>query len=233
MSGVAPARTRRRARDVARRTVVEFVGEVFVRPVREGRIRDVAWPLGLRPIVLVSIVAYVTAGALVVFSGPLREWIPLGAQSGTVLMTLPRAIVWIVLALTALSTSLAASGALHTRPWFRWLTTFFVILVIMFVSVPDQGDVPLGRVASVIGAVGLIVFVAVRGDRAFRWWEFVAITALIWGPLAVTAAVLTAVARPLGFDFMPLLLSLMLSTLGQLAVPAALAAGAAVASFTV
>jgi hypothetical protein len=227
----APAR--RRAIDVARRTVAEFIGHVLVEPVREGRLRDVDWPLGLRPIVAVAIAGFIAAAALVLFSGPLREWVPLAAQSGTVMLVLPRALVWLVVALTALSTTLAASGALHARPWFRWLMTVFVVIVMMFVSVPDQEDIPVARILTVLACTGLVVFVALRGGRGFRWWEFVVIAVLVWGPLTVTAAVLTAVNRLAGFDFVPLLLSLMLSALGQLAVPAALAAGAAIASFTV
>lgn len=224
---------RRKAVEVARRTVAEFVGHVFVEPVREGRLRDVGWPLGLRPIVTVAIVGFVVAAALVLFSGPLREWVPLSSQSGTVLLTLPRALVWIVLALTALSATLAASGALHARPWFRWLMTVFVVSVMLFTSVPDQEDVPVARMVTVLACVGLVVFVALRGGREFRWWEFVSVAALVWGPLTVTAAVLTAVNSMAGYDFVPLLLSLMLSALGQLAIPAGLAAGAAIASFTV
>lgn len=224
---------RRSVREVARRTLTEFLGHVVVEPVREGRLRDVGWPFGLRAIVVVAVVGYIVAAALVLFSGPLREWVPLEAQSGAALLTLPRTLVWIVLALTALATTLAASGALHAPAWLRWIMTVFVVIVLLFTSVPDQEDVPLARLVTALACVGLVVFVALRGGRGFRWWEFVVIAALVWGPLTVTAAVLTAVNRLAGYDFVPLLLSLMLSLLGQLAVPAALAAGAAVASFTV
>jgi hypothetical protein len=223
----------RRAARIAGLAVREFVTEVIVDPVRNGRVRDVDWPLGLRPVVAVALVGYVVAALLVLLSGPLREWVPLSAQSGTITLTLPRALVWIVLALTALSTTLAASGALHARPWFRWLTTWFVVIVMLFTSVPDLQDVPVSRILTTVACVALIVFVGLRGGRGFRWWEFVVIAGLIWGPLIVTASVLTAVNRVAGFDFIPLLLSLMLSSLGQLAIPAGLAAGAAVASFTV
>lgn len=224
---------RRRVREVAGRTVGEFLGHVVVEPVREGRLRDLDWPLGLRPVVAVAVAGYIVAAALVVFSGPLREWFPLAAQPGAALLTLPRAIVWIVLALTALSATLAASGALHARAWVRWVMTVFVVIVLLFTSVPDQESVPLARIVTVVACGALVAFVAVRGGRGFRWWDFVAIAALVWVPLTVTAAVMSAVNRLAGYDFVPLLLSLMLSSLGQLAVPAALAAGAAVASFTV
>lgn len=228
-----PAAPRRSALRVAGQAGSQFLHRVILAPVHEGRLRDIDWPLGLRPLVAVGLVGYVVAALLVLFSGPLREWVPLAAQSGTVLLTLPRALVWIVLALTALSTSLAASGALHTRAWLRWVMTAFVVSVMLFTSVPDQTEIPIARIVTIVACTCLIVFVALRGGRGYRWWDFVVIAGLVWGPLAVTAAVLTAVNRAAGFDFVPLLLSLMLSTLGQLAVPAGLAAGAAIASITV
>lgn len=223
----------RRARDVARRTITEFVERVIVEPVREGRLRDIDWPFGLRPVVMIGIVGYVVAAALVLFSGPLRELLPLASQPGSTMLVLPRAIVWVVLALTALSTTLAASGALHARAWLRWLMTSFVVVIMLFTTVPEQADLPVARIVTVAACAALVVFVAVRGRREYRWWEFVVVSGLVWGPLAVTATVLTALDRAAGFDFVPLLLSLMLAALGQLAIPAGLAAGAAVASFTV
>lgn len=223
----------RRAAGVTWRAVAEFGRHVVVEPVREGRLRDVDWPFGLRPIVVVGVVGYVAAAVLVLLSGWLREWIPLTAQSGAATLTLPRAIIWVVLALTALSMTLAVCGALHARAWFRWLTTAFIALVMLFISVPDQSAVPLARLFTVLACAGLVVFVAVRGGRGFAWYDFAIVTVVVWSPLAVTAAVLTALNRPFGYDFLPLLLSLMLTTLGQLAIPAAIAAGAAVASITV
>ena len=139
----APAPPRRSVLRVAGRAGYEFLHRVILAPVHEGRLRDVDWPLGLRPLVAVGLVGYVVAALLVLFSGPLREWVPLAAQSGAITLTLPRALVWIVLALTALSTSLAASGALHTRAWLRWVMTGFVVSVMLFTSVPDQQDVPV------------------------------------------------------------------------------------------
>ncbi len=222
-----------RALEVARRTVAVFVERVVVEPVREGRLRDVDWPFGLRPVVAVGIAGYIVAAALVLLSGPLREVLPLASQPGSIMLVLPRSIVWLVLALTALSTTLAASGALHAPAWLRWLMTSFVVVIMLFTTVPEQSEVPVARIVTVAGCAGLVVLAAVRGRRGFRWWEFVVVSVLVWGPLAVTATMLTAVDREAGFDFVPLLLSLMLAALGQLAIPAGLAAGAAVASFTV
>ncbi len=225
--------TRRNALQVTRAALAAFGREVFVNPVREGRIRDVGWPLGLRTVVVIALVGYGIAAALVVFSGLLREWLPLSAQAGTTMLSVPRAAVWIVLALTALSMTLAVAGALHARAWFRWLTVGVICLVLVFTTSPDQQDVPIARITAMAASAGLIVLTAVRARKRYSWIEFAIITVLIWGSLAMTAGVLTAVNRGYGFDFLPILLSLMLTTIGQLAVPAALAAGASVASFTV
>lgn len=158
----------RRARDVARRTITEFVERVIVEPVREGRLRDIDWPFGLRPVVMIGIVGYVVAAALVLFSGPLRELLPLASQPGSTMLVLPRAIVWVVLALTALSTTLAASGALHAPAWLRWLMTSFVVVIMLFTTVPEQADLPVARIVTVAACAALVVFVAVRGRREYR-----------------------------------------------------------------
>ena len=122
-----PPPARRRALAVARQTVTEFVGHVLVEPVREGRLRDVDWPLGLRPIVVVAVVGFVAAAALVLFSGPLRELVPLSAQSGIGYMTmnarefLQTDVVLVAILLYALLGKLAdvASRGLE-RVWLRW-----------------------------------------------------------------------------------------------------------------
>ncbi|MFT4029999.1 MAG: hypothetical protein QM675_08980 [Protaetiibacter sp.] len=223
----------RRALRVARAAATAFAFEVFVKPVREGRLRDLDWPLGLRVVVVVGLVGYGVAAALIVFSGPLREWLPLSAQSGLTVLSLPRAVVWLVLALTALSMTLAVAGALHAKAWFRWLTIGVMCLVLVVAASPDQRELPTARIVALAASAGLVLLAAVRGHRRYAWGEFAIATVLIWGSLAFTAGVLTAVNRGYGFDFVPVLLSLMLTTIGQLAIPAALAAGASVASFTV
>jgi len=49
------------------------VAQTVVGPVREGRIREVGWPYGLRAVVLLAYLAFLFAGVLVVASGAIRR----------------------------------------------------------------------------------------------------------------------------------------------------------------
>ena len=210
-----------------------FVVRVFVEPVREGRLRDIAWPSGLRAIVAVGIASYVVAVALVLFSGLLRESFELATQTGAGSATVPRGVVWLVMALTAVAVSLGQSGALHGRAWLRWVVTTFTVLVLLLASTPDLSPVPVGRIVAITASLGLILFVALRGHRRFAWWDFVVIFGVIAGSFAASIAAVASASLPLGFDFGPVVVSLVLLTVGQLAVPAAIAAGASVAELAV
>lgn len=210
-----------------------FVLRVFVEPVRQGRLRDVDWPVGLRPIVTIGLACYVIAVILLLIASGLRENLDLATQTGPGSPTVPRATLWLVMALTAVAIALGQSGALHSRGWLRWLITGFTSLVMLLASLPDLAPLPLGRSTAITASVALIVFVAVRGRRRFAWWEFVVIFALVAGSFATSIGVVAAASRPLGQDFGPIVVSLVLLTIGQLAVPAAVAAGASVTELAV
>lgn len=210
-----------------------FVVRVLVEPVREGRLRDTDWPVGLRPIVVVALVGYAVAVGLVLGGSLIRQQLDLFVQAGSDAVPIPREALWVIMALTALAVSLAQAGALHSRPWARWLVTAFTVLVLLLASVPDLGEIPLSRIVSVAASVGIIVLTGVRGHRRFAWWEFTAIAALVFLSIATSVAVVALGSRPLGFDFAPVTITLVLITIGQLALPAAIAAGAAVAELAV
>ena len=232
----APARRRRapvRFGQAAWDTVRLFVVRVLVEPVREGRLRDTDWPVGLRPIVLVALIGYVVAVALVLGGSLIRQQLDLFVQAGGDSIPIPREALWIVMALTALAVSLAQAGAVHARPWARWLVTAFTVLVLLLVGLADLGDIAIAKIVAVAASVGIIVLTAVRGHRRFAWWEFSVIAGLVFGSIAVSIAVIALASKPLGFDFVPITVTLVLITIGQLAVPAAIAAGAAVAELAV
>lgn len=210
-----------------------FVAKVFVEPVRHGRLRDVEWPAGLRPIVVVGLVAYVVAVGLVLGAGILRQSLELSTQTGSGSATLPRSVLWIVMALTAVAVALGQSGALHARAWVRWLVTGFTVLVLLLATTPDLSAIPFGRIVAVAFSLGIVLIVALRGHRRFAWWEFVIFLLLIAGSFAASIASVASTSLPLGYDFGPVVVSLVLLTVGQLAVPAAIAAGASVAELAV
>lgn len=214
-------------------TARSFVTNVLVAPVRGGRLRDIDWPLGLRPIVALALGAYVIAALLVAGGGIIRAEATLFAQN-TAQVPQPRVTVWLLFALVALSLTLAQAGALHMRGWVRWFVTGYVGMLLLFLG-GTQVISPLGFVAvgtNVIAVVALIVLVAVRGRRTFSWVEFVTIAVIVFG--GVTAAVVASSSAALaGFDFTPLLLTTSMALLTSLAIPATIASGAAVAELAV
>lgn len=203
-----------------------MVTEVFVEPVREGRIK-VGWPAGLRPIAFVGIVGFVIALVLMQGAGIIRGSVEITDQLGADIPPQPRAVLWITFALTALSISLGLAGALHSRVWVRWSVTSFSALVLLLASTPDFSWVARGY--SILAGIGLLVFVALRGRYSFRWWEFVVFVGIVFSSFAVSIGVIGAGSLPFGYDFIPIVVSLVIVTIGQLALPAALATGAAVA----
>ncbi len=214
-------------------TARSFVDNVLVAPIRGGRLRDIDWPLGLRPIVALALGAYVIAALLVAGGGIIRSATTLFAQN-TAQVPLPRVTVWLLFALVALSLTLAQAGALHMRGWVRWFVTGYVAMLLLFLG-GTQVISPLGSVSvgtNVIGVIALIVLVATRGRRGFSWIEFVAIAVIVFG--GVIAAVLaSSSAAQSGFDFAPLLLTTSMALLASLAIPATIASGAAVAELAV
>jgi hypothetical protein len=210
-----------------------FIHNVFVLPIREGRLRDIDWPVGLRPIVLLAIVAY-SVGVLLVLTGELiRSNSTLFAQA-TSQVPQPRSTVWILLALIAFSLVLAQTGAIHVRAWVRWPITGYVCMCLLFLgfsqSVSTNGWLAVGT--SVLASAALIVLVAVRGRRAFAWGEFVVVAAIVFFSVTMTVAV-SGGQIAMGFDFTPLLLTSLMAMLSSVAAPATIASGAAVAELAV
>ncbi|MGX5681788.1 hypothetical protein ACWKWO_10395 [Schumannella luteola] len=213
-------------------TVTTMVKQVFVDPVREGSIR-VAWPAGLRPIAAVGIVGYIVAVGLAISAEWIRASVPLADQLGSALPPQPRAVLWVTFALAALAISLGQAGSIHSRSWVRWAVTTMTVLVLLLVATPDFSWFARGY--SIVASIGLVVLVAVRGtrNRSFQWWEFAVIVGIVFSTFAISVGVVSARSLPLGYDFTPTVVSLVLVSVGQLALPAAMAAGAAVAELAV
>jgi len=215
------------------RTVRDLVARVLVDPVRGGRIRSSGWPSGLSAVVALAGVGLLAAVALSLASGALRAVLPLAVVDSGGDTLIPRPTVWIVFALTSLSVALVQAGAIHASAWVRWSITTFTALVILLMAVPDGGGVPVGRILAIAAVIGLVVLVAVRSRRSFRWWEFAIVLALLWSTSLVSIASIAGPARGLGYDFGPLMLSLVLTTIAQLAIPGAIAAGTAMGELTI
>lgn len=213
--------------------VVEVVDHVLAEPFRAGRLRTRGWPIGLRPIVVIAICGYALAVAGIVFSGPLRESLELSVTVGVATLSFPRPALWILLFLVVLAMALLQAAALHVSWWLATAVTFLSVLVLLFAGGLDNDTLfSTGRITTIAASLGLIAFTIIRRRRRFAWWEFAVVLPIIGVAFAVATGRAAAVSAPNGIDFGPTVLSLTMSTLGQLAVPAAIAAGVAVAELS-
>lgn len=220
--------------------LTRFWRGVIVDPIRHGRLRDTGWPVGLRPIMVVGVVAFCIAVVVILGAPVIRAVAPLSVTVGGNVLSLPRLMLPTIFWLVVLSLALMQTAALHTRRRTTVVLTVMTALILLFVGSLDLGvdgasgvTLTLGKVVSVIAVVSLVGFVLLRRRATFAWWEFVVVVAIIGGSMVVSLGRSAAQSAPYGIDFGPSSASLVMSTLGQLAVPAALAAGVAAAEFAV
>lgn len=209
-------------------------------PIHRGRLRDTRWPPGLKPIVVVGVVAFCLAVLLIVASPLIRAASPLSVSLGGITLSLPRLLLPTIFWLVLLALALMQTAALHTRARVTTVLTLMSALVLLFIGSLDLGPVgdgsvsiTAGKVVSVIASVALVGLVVARRRAGFAWWEFPVVLAIIGGSAVIALGRSAAQSAPFGIDFGPTTASLVMSSVGQLAVPAALAAGVAVAEFAI
>lgn len=209
----------------------EFVDHVLLEPHRTGRLRAKNWPTGVATIVAVVVAAYVAAVALILFSAPLREALPLYISAGGIPFSFPRPLLWIIFVLLTLAVALLQTAAIHVSAWLCIFVTSLTVLITLFVGVTDAeiGVVSHGRLVTIAASIVLVAFVIVRRRRAFAWWEFVVVFGVIGFALAFSIGRASIAASAAGIDFGPVALTVVMFTIGQLALPSAIAAGSAVA----
>ena len=206
--------------------------QTLVDPIEQGRLRDLDWPYGLRSIVLVGYLIFVIAGLMVIFSGLVREHSTL-TVSGTGL-GLPEQMVWPLVLLLSFGVASLMAAAQHGPWWLKVLGLLFTLMVIGTWSL--RSPLLAGWVGWPVIAVGLmialLVLVIIRWRRAFAWWEF----AVMWALVGLGMTIGVAEAREAtiyGSDLSLLSLQYTAAVLGYLALPAATVAGASVAEVTV
>jgi hypothetical protein len=214
------------------RFAAAIVRQTVVEPIRNGRLRDLDWPYGLRSIVLIGYVGFGVAAVTVVMSGLIRQHSNLIVSATG--LGLPEQMIWPLVVLLSFGVACCMSAALHGPWWLKLLGSLFALMVI--------GTWSLRR-GSLAGWAGwpwiagtlmtcVIILVIIRWRRQFAWWEFAAFWALIGLGMTVGVAE-TRYAKAFGTDFNPLNLQQTAAFLGYLVLPAAALAGASVAEITV
>jgi hypothetical protein len=206
--------------------------QTLVDPIEQGRLRDLDWPYGLRSMVLVGYLIFVIAGLMVIFSGLVREHSTL-TVSGTGL-GLPEQMVWPLVLLLSFGVASLMAAAQHGPWWLKVLGLLFTLMVLGTWSL--RSPLLAGWAGWPVIAVGLmialLVLVIIRWRRAFAWWEFAVMWALIGLGMTIGVAE-TREATIYGSDVSLLSLQYTAAVLGYLALPAATLAGASVAEVTV
>jgi hypothetical protein len=209
-----------------------IVRQTVVEPIRNGRLRDLDWPYGLRSIVLIGYVGFGVAAATVVISGFIRQHSNLIVSATG--LGLPEQMIWPLVVLLSFGVACCMSAALHGPWWLKLLGLLFALMVIGTWSLRRGSLAGWTGWPWIAGALmtSVIILVIIRWRRPFAWWEFAAFWALIGLGMTVGVAE-TRYAKAFGTDFNPLNLQQTAAFLGYLVLPAAALAGASVAEITV
>jgi hypothetical protein len=215
------------------RFVVGVLRQTLLDPIAGGRLRNLSWPYGLPALVVAGYAMFGLAAVTVILSGPIRERSTL-VVGGFASVGLPEAAVWPLVVLLSFGAASLMTAALHGPWWLKLLGLLFGLMISGSWTLRGA-DASGGLVWPLTGAVimlGLVVVVVLRWRRSFAWWEFAVLWALLGGAMAVGIGGARE-ARRFGFELGPQLLQQTTATLGFLALPAAVVAGAAVAEITV
>lgn len=201
---------------------------VIKAPVSSGRLKDNGWPSGLRGIVVAWVVVYVAMMAAAVFSTVIRDHSPLLYDGAT---TLPAAAVPLVTVAYVFAFTCLYTAGLHLVWWLRMPVTLVVVAFVLRQT--HLSAMRLTDLVPVVAAALLVVLLAVRWGRTFRWWEFVAALAVIGNAVLVEIAFAPGVGEGIAFDAQLNSLTLLAGFAWALAIPAGAVAGAAMVELTV
>jgi hypothetical protein len=216
---------------VAVRSVVD---QAVLAKVRGGRLRDESWPYGLRAVVVVGIALGALATLLALFAGPIRGWSDLSVPN-SLTSSVPDALVWLLVLLLAFCLALLTTAAIH-GPW--WLSVLGLLSVGLLlgawsIATSTTRGVVVAAGIPVLAMAALLVLLVTRRRRGLAWWEFPLVLGLIGLVLTLCLHAFATSDRLLGFRFAPIFLDQTLGLLTFLVLPAAFAAGAAVAEIAV
>lgn len=209
--------------------VRDVVWLTIVQPVRDGVPRRAGWPVGLAAIVASILAVYGLLTLTVVFAGTLRSTETLLiTQTGT---TIPAAGAWLCIAGVVLSLATLQTAALHLPWWVKLFALMTTTIALVYFGTAAASD-PMLLLASALGLLTLMVLMVVRWRARFAWWEFV-VTTLALGGAVFFPMVGSPTSRAMNNDWRALVAEGGLITIGSLAIPALLVAGAALAQIAV
>jgi hypothetical protein len=216
-----------------RRFVIGVLRQTLAEPIARGRLRSLDWPYGLTALVVAGYAMFGRAGLIVVLSGPIRRQSTL-VFGGFASVGLPEVAVWPLVVLLSFGAASLMSAALHGPWWLKILGLVFGLMVSgtwTLRSAGLSGSLVWPLTGGLI-MLALIAVLIVRWRRSFAWWEFAVFWVLVGGAMAVGVGGARE-AKRFGFEISTQLLQQTAATLGFLALPAAIMAGAAVAEVTV
>ena len=209
--------------------------EALVGKIREGRLRDEGhWPYGLRAVVAIGCLLFGLTGLVALISAPIRSWSSLSVPN-TLTSSVPDNVVWLMIFLLGFCLALFVTAAIHGPWWLRALGLLVLVLLLgiwSFGTVPTKGIGP-PLVLAAATTVTVVALMVARGRRELAWWEFPVVWGLIGLVLAFCTLDLGQTGRKLGFRMAPVFADQTLSLLTYIVLPAAFAAGAAVAEIAV
>lgn len=210
------------------------IDQAVLAKVRAGRLRSDDWPYGLRAVVQVAIGLFALTTLLALFAGPIRGRSELTVPN-SLTSSVPDALVWVLVFLLAFCLAVLTTAAIHGPWWLSVLGLLSVGLLLTIWSV--AGASTRGLVPSIAIPAGallvILVLLVVRRRRGLAWWEFPLLLGLIGVVLGLCLLNFASSDRFLGFRFAPTFVDQTLSLLTYLVLPAAFAAGAAVAEIAV
>ncbi|HEU5486974.1 MAG TPA: hypothetical protein VFU98_18875 [Microlunatus sp.] len=202
--------------------------------VRAGRLRDLSWPYGLRSVVAVGCVLFALTAVLALLSGLIRGWSELTVPN-SLSSSVPDDLVWVLVFLLAFCLSLLTTAAIH-GPW--WLRTLGLLALILLLGVWSAATTTTrgltgAVVAAVVTLLVMVALILLRRRRGLAWWEFPLVLGLIGSVLVLCTRDFAYTDRLLGFRLLPVFVDQTITLLVFLVLPAAFAAGAAVAEIAV
>ncbi len=202
-------------------------------PIADGRLRNLAWPYGLLPVVVAGYLVFALAGLTVILSGLVRRQSTLIISGGQG-VGLPEVAIWPLVVMLSFGAAALMTAALHGPWWLKVLGLLFGLMIagIWSLRSSELSGGPVWLIAAVVIMLALLVFVLLRWRRRFAWTEFAVLWTLVGAVMAVGIGSARE-ARRFGFQVPVQLLQQTTAMLGFLALPAAMVAGASVAEIAV